>query len=63
MGCLLYPLSFVLTLNCASTEEGRDSNRCLVTILLSVAAGTVLFGFFQVSKAYATQTAEYLRNV
>ena len=42
--CLLYPLSFVLTLNCASIEEGRDGNRCLATIFLLVGTGTVLFG-------------------
>ena len=43
--------------------HGRDSNRCVVTILLLVGAGTVLFGFIRVCEAYALQTVEYLRNV
>ena len=46
-------MSIISTLNCAGIEEGRDSNRCVVTILLLVGAGTVLFGFIQVCQAYA----------
>ena len=42
---------------------GRDRNRCVVTILSLVGAGTVLFGFIQVCEACAPQTAEHLRNV
>ena len=51
-----------LILNCASIEEGRDSNHCVVTMSSWVGAGNVLFGFVQVCEPYAPQTAEYLRN-
>ena len=53
----------LLTLNCAGIERGRGNNRCVVTILLLVGAGTVLFGFIQICEAYAPQTAEHLHNV
>ena len=43
--------------------KGRDSDHCVVTILLLVGAGTVLFDFIQLCEAYAPHTAEYLRNV
>ena len=34
-----------ININCAGIEGDRDSDRCVVTILLLVGAGTVLFGF------------------
>ena len=53
----------LITLNCAGTERCRNSNYCVVTMLLLVGSGTVLFGFIQVYEAYAPQTDEYLHNV
>ena len=55
----------VITSNCAGIDRSRDSNRCVVTILLLVGAGTALFGFIQICEhtVCALQTAEYLHNV
>ena len=50
-------------INCAGIKGGRDSDHCVVTILLLLGAGTVLYGSIQVCEAYAPQTAQYLRNV
>ena len=63
--CAMSIISIIICINndCAGIERGRDSDRCIVTVLLLVGVGTVLFGFIQVCEAYARQTAEYLHNV
>ena len=50
-------------INYAGIDGGGDSDHCVVTILLLIVSGTVLFGFIQVCEVYAPQTAEQLRNV
>ena len=51
-----------ISINCAGIERCHHSDRCVVTIGILVAAGSVLFGFIQACQAYAPQIAEYLHN-